>query len=85
MDYYLGRFDNIAKGLEDNILTREERHSLKSNKVLKEDDFVCYRVEKEDFSVLLCRKGKQIVFVRYYDGTTSLDEIMKAVIEKLEL
>lgn len=84
VDYYLGRFDNIAKGLEDNILTREEHHSLRANKILEEDDFVCYGVKKETFSVILCRKGKQVVFVRYYDGTASLDEIVQAIVEKLQ-
>ena len=83
VDYYLGRFDSIAKGLEDNILAREEKHhSLRSNKILEEDDLVCYGVEKEDIRVVLCRKGKQVVFVRYYDGTASLDEIIKVVVEK---
>lgn len=64
-------------------MTREEkRHSLRSNKILEEDDLVCYGVEKEDIRVVLCRKEKQVVFVRYYDGTASLDEIIKAVVEK---
>ncbi len=83
-EYYLGRFDIIAKGLEGDILHREERrHKLKLNKILEEDGLICYGGEDEDKKILLARKGKQVIYIRYY-GEKSLDELMKATIKKLE-
>jgi len=83
-NYYLGRSESLVKGLEKNILTREEeRYSNKLNKVLEEGDLVCYGTEEGNHSIVLCRKGKQLIFLKYYDGAASLDEIIQAIIGKL--
>lgn len=84
VNYYLGRFDYIAKGLESDLLhSEEERLQLKLNKVLEEDNFVCYGGEDENRKVLLCRKDLEVVIVRYFHGKASLDKLMEATIKKL--
>ncbi|WP_353092587.1 DUF2812 domain-containing protein [Tissierella praeacuta] len=83
-DYYLTRFDFIARGLEKDILAREkERYSLSLNVIEKENEFSCYGVEKENKKILLYRKGKQVIFLTYSNGTVSLEELIKVVAEKL--
>lgn len=83
VDYYLGRFDIIAKGLEEEIFHREEKYNFKFNKLLEKDGAICYGGEDENRSVLLCRKDLEVVLVRYYNGTSTLDDIMNAIIKKL--
>ena len=86
IDYYLGRFDNISEGLEKDIRFREEkRESSTLYKIQEEDGYTFYGLEKEDLSIVICRSGKQIVLVKYYDGTASLEDIVEAIIKKLEL
>lgn len=85
VNYYLGRFDYIAEGLEEDIFHREDgRFQLKLNKLLEEDDFVCYGGEDGGRKVLLCRKDLEVVIVRYFDGKASLDKLMEATINKLK-
>jgi hypothetical protein len=84
IDYYWTRFDFIAKGLEQDILAREnKRHSLELHEIEREDEFSCYGVEKNDKKIILYRKGKQVIFLTYFNGTVSLEELIKAVVEKL--
>lgn len=85
VEYYLGRFDYIAKGLERDILSIDKKkYKVKLNKILEKHELVCYGGEDGNQKVLLCRKGPEVILVRYFDGKVSLDRLMKAVIDKLE-
>jgi hypothetical protein len=85
LDYYLTRFDSIAKGLENDILYREtEKHSLELNKIKNKQDLSLYGIEINEEIILLCRKGRQVVFLRYDNGRVSLEKLGDMVVNKLE-
>lgn len=80
VDYYHTRFDFIARGLEQDILSREnDRYTSELREIKREQDFSCYGVEKKDSIVLLYRKGKEVTFINYHDGRVSLEELMKNI------
>ena len=83
-NYYLARFPKISEGLVEDLLHREERFKLKFSKILDKDGIVCYGGEEDNRTSIICRKDLEVVLVRYYDGTASLEDIMRAIIKKLE-
>lgn len=84
VDYYLARFSKISEGLVDDLIHREERSKLKFSKILDKDGIVCHGGEEDNRMVLICRKDLEVVLVRYHDGKASLEDIMIAIIKKLE-
>lgn len=84
-DYYLTRFDFVAKGLEQDILVREsKRFELKPIELQSKENFACYGGKKGDTIILLCRKGKQVTLVIYSDGTVTVEDLAKVVAKKLD-
>lgn len=85
-DYYLARFDFVAEGLIGNILHREsDRNPLRIISSQRETDLsVAYGTEIEDQIILLCRYGRQVIYLRYENGTVSLEELAEMVLDKLE-
>ncbi|MGN9164726.1 DUF2812 domain-containing protein [Tissierellaceae bacterium HCP3S3_D8] len=84
VEYYLTRFDFIARGLEQDILRENKWYSLEPYAIEREDKFSCYVVNKEDEKIILYRKGKQVIFLTYSNGTVSLEELVKVIVEKLD-
>lgn len=84
VEYYLCRFDFISKGLEGEIIHREEKYKFKFHELLEEDGMICYGGQDDNRSVVLYRKGLEVVLIRYYDGKASLEDIMNGTINKLE-
>ena len=85
-DYYLARFDFIAEGLLGDILYRESnRNPLSLISVRRESDLnIAYGTEIEDKIILLCRCGKQVIYLSYSNGTVSMEELAEIVMDKLE-
>lgn len=86
VDYYLARFDFIAEGLIGDILYRESnRNPLSFISVRIENDLsVAYGTKTEDEITLLCRYGNQVVYLEYFNGTVSMEELAITVMDKLE-
>lgn len=86
VDYYLARFDFIAEGLIGDILYRESnRNPLSFISVRRENDLsVAYGTKTEDEITLLCRYGNQVVYLEYFNGTVSMEELAITVMDKLE-
>lgn len=85
VDYYLSRFDFIASGLESDILYRENiRRSLGLGQIQKGERLSVYGVDRDNEIILLCRHGKQVVYIRYSNGTVSLEELAEMVVNKME-
>ncbi|HHV45624.1 MAG TPA: DUF2812 domain-containing protein [Tissierellia bacterium] len=85
-DYYLARFGFIAEGLLGDILYRESnRNPLSLISVRRESDLnIAYGTEIEDKIILLCRCGKQVIYLSYSNGTVSMEELAEIVMDKLE-
>lgn len=85
VDYYLGRFDFIAKNIMDEVLFKKNKsRSLNLKPIKLEEDLSLYGMDKKDEIILLCRYGKQVVFIRYKDGTVSIEELTDVLFEKLK-
>lgn len=85
-DYYLARFDFIAEGLIEDILHREaKRNPLNLIKLQrKTDSSVAYGTKRKDEIILLCRYGRQVIYLKYSNGTVSMEELAEIVMDKLE-
>ncbi len=84
VDYYLGRFDFIAEGLEKDILKRENiNYGTGLKKIKIENNISSYGVKKNDTIYLLLRKDRHVIFLKYYDGKASIEEIMEKSLKKL--
>lgn len=85
-DYYLARFDFIAEGLVGDILHREaDKNPLSLITVQGEDELnISYGTENEDRIILLCRYGKQVIYLSYSNGTVSMEELLEIVMDKLK-
>lgn len=82
-NYYLARTEGIARALEKEIRSREKGYSWDLEKLSGEEDYVFYGIERDGVKGLLCRKGKELIYVQYYSGTASMEDIKEAVIRKL--
>lgn len=86
-DYYLASFDFIAEGLVGDIRHREadKGKALNFIKTQKEDNIsVAYGFETEDEIILLCRYGRQVIYLRYENGSASMEDLVDLVMDKLK-
>ena len=84
-DYYSARTEGIARLLEKEIKSREEGYGCSLEKLDEEGEYIFYGTERDEIKNILCRKGKELVYVQYYHGTASMEDIKEAIIRKLEM
>lgn len=85
VDYYLGRFEFISKGLENDILKRENiKYNRGLEEIKKTNNISCYGKEIDNEIYLLLRKDKHVIWLRYREGTATMEEIINQSLEKLD-
>lgn len=81
--YYLNRFKFMSKGLERDILNREKKkYDIQLKEIKSENDSSIYSAQIENTIYLLIRREKEVIYLEYKNGMSSLDEIIEAVDKK---
>lgn len=75
-----------AEGLVGDILYREAyKNPLSLITVQREDvSSIAYGTESEGEIILLCRYGRQIMYLKYSNGTVSMEELAEIAMDKLK-